>query len=265
MPPRPSLNIVSDENDTLKQPQSSFSNTKDIADWGHQSSVSESTLISTNEELSDSLGDIAVIGLAGKFPGAQDADEFYERLLERYDGISKSEKPAPPVPEGGIWVPKAGTLSGVENFDHEFWNISKEEAMDMDPQQRLFLESALHALDDAGINTFAGGPDKIGIFVGAASNIYHTITEPVWGDAFQRWNRGMIAPCISARTAYHLNLHGPNVTLNTNCASSTVALSLAIDQLNSGRLKVALVGGVSVQLFGYVVAPLAVCYLVRPY
>ncbi|KAK3174739.1 hypothetical protein OEA41_001985 [Lepraria neglecta] len=64
----------------------------------------------------------------------------------------------------------------------------------------------------------------------------------------------MIAPCISARTAYHLNLHGPNVTLNTNCASGTLALSLAVDELNSGKCDVAIVGGISVQLYhgGYV-------------
>ena len=134
---------------------------------------------------------------------------------------------------------KAGTLSGIEDFNHEFWNLSKEEAMDMDPQQRLFLETALHALDDAGIDTSARTSGNIGTFVGAAPNVYHTTTKPVWGDAFQRANRGMIAPCISARTAYHLNLHGPKVTLNTNCASSTVALSLAVEQHRRSRIKTA--------------------------
>ena len=260
-----SFNSLSDSHDTPERPQSSLDSTTEMGNGVSEFSLSQSSSSSTNGEPSDDLQDIAVIGIAGKFPGAQDADEFYKRLMERYDGISTSENAAPPVPEGAIWVPKAGILSGVEEFDHEFWNLSKGEATDMDPQQRLFLETALHALDDAGIDTSVEHQEKIGIFVGAAPNVYHTITKPVWGDAFQRANRGMIAPCISARTAYHLNLHGPNVTLNTNCASSTVALSLAVDQIHSGRCTVAIVGGVSVQLFGSVVVLSDVCYLLKPY
>jgi acyl transferase domain-containing protein len=119
----------------------------------------------------------------------------------------------------------------------------------MDPQQRLFLNVTLQALEDAGLDTFSDTNNSVGVFVGAATNQYHTITDPVYGDPFQRANRGFVAPCISARTAYHLNLHGPNVTINTNCASSTVALSLAVDALRSHRCDVAVVGGVSVQLF----------------
>lgn len=193
---------------------------------------------------------IAVIGVAGKFPGAQDADLFYERLMQGYSGISSRAHEVPiTLPEGCIWVPQAGLLDGIEEFDHSFWNISKEEATDMDPQQRLFMEVALEALNDADIIVSQTEANNIGLFVGAAQNNYHTVTDAVYGDAFQKANRAMIAPCISARTAYHLNLGGPNVTLNTNCASGTVALSLAVNELNSGKCDVAVVGGVSVQLY----------------
>lgn len=196
---------------------------------------------------------VAVIGVAGRFPGAEDADTFYERLMERYSGITSRTDEAPPdLPQGGIWVPQAGLLDNVEEFDHDFWNISKEEATDMDPQQRLFMEVALEALDDAGVSVSQTESNNIGLFVGAPQNSYHTVTNAVYGDAFQKANRAMIAPCISARTAYHLNLHGPNVTLNTNCASGTVALSLAVDELNSGKCDMTVVGGVSVQLYQFV-------------
>ena len=218
-----------------------------------ESPITHPSSVSIDEHPLEALQGIAVIGIAGKFPGAQDADTFYERLMENYSGITSRTDEAPPyLPEGSIWVPQAGLLDGIEEFDHSFWNISKEEATDMDPQQRLFMEVALEALDDASICVSQTESNNIGLFVGAPQNSYHTVTDAVYGDAFQKANRAMIAPCISARTAYHLNLHGPNVTLNTNCASGTVALSLAVDELNSGKCDMAVVGGVSVQLYQYV-------------
>lgn len=191
---------------------------------------------------------LAIIGIAGKFPGANDPDELYENLTQGTLGIRESTTRAW-APEGCVWVPRAGILSGIEDFDAEFWKLTREEATDMDPQQRLFLNATLQALEDAGLDPFSDASNNIGVFVGAAANRYHTITDPVFGDPFQRANRGFVAPCLSARTAYHLNLHGPNVTVNTNCASSTVALTLAVDALRSRRCDVAVVGGVSVQLF----------------
>lgn len=156
---------------------------------------------------------------------------------------------AKPHVDGCLWVPKAGILSEVEDFDYRFWKLSKEEATDMDPQQRLFLEVALEALDDAELDPFQSARNNIGVFVGSAQNKYHTFTDPVHGSPFERANRGFVAPSISARAAYHLNLHGPNITLNTNCASSTVALSLAVESLRNHKCDAAIVGGISVQLF----------------
>lgn len=194
---------------------------------------------------------IAIIGISGKFPGANDADELYENLSQRNSGIMNSDI-RKTVPDGCVWVPRARTLFDIEEFDADFWNLTREEATDMDPQQRLFLTATLHALEDADIDPFSDETNNIGVFVGAAANQYHTITDAVFGDPFQRANRASVAPSISARTAYHLNLHGPNVTVNTNCASSTVALTLAVDALRNRRCDVAVVGEVSVQLFEYV-------------
>ncbi|KAI0397031.1 amino acid adenylation domain protein [Xylariaceae sp. FL0594] len=199
---------------------------------------------------------VAIVGMAGRFPGAKTVDEFYENLLQGRSGIVATNVDKETLP-GNIWVKKAGVLQDIEDFDNKFWNLSREEATEMDPQQRLFLEVAYEALVDAGIdvrndmNTNCG---RMGIFVGAANPAYHLYTESVMSDGFLRENRSFVAPSISARTAYHLNIRGPNVTVATNCASSTVALSLAFDAIRLGRCDVALVGGVSVQLYngGYI-------------
>lgn len=217
-------------------------------------SMAEPETPATSIAFLDDRPEVAVVGVAGRFPQAKSADEFYRRLLdEKYLGIvpSKFKKEALP---GNVWVPKAGMLDDVEDFDHAFWHISKEEATDMDPQQRLFLEVAYEALTDAGVELSSINGGRTGIFVGSANGSYHQHTDSVASDPFLRENRASIAPSISARTAYHLNISGPNVTIQVNCASSTVALSQACDAIRLGRCDMAIVGGVSLQLFegGYV-------------
>ncbi|KAF5139466.1 Hybrid PKS-NRPS synthetase TAS1 [Metarhizium anisopliae] len=206
-----------------------------------------------SEEMPLPENDIAIVGMAGRFPGAASVDEFFEKLVNGYSGVIPSDVQKETL-EGNIWVNRAGALQDVEDFDHEFWNLSEEDATDMDPQQRLFLEVAYEAFADAGITPANIDSGRTGVFIGSATQNYHLYTEGVVADSFLRENRGFVAPSISARTAYHLDLRGPNVTVQTNCASSTVALSLAFDAIRSGRCDTALVGGVSVQLFdgGYV-------------
>ncbi|KAF9071084.1 hypothetical protein BDP27DRAFT_552198 [Rhodocollybia butyracea] len=196
-------------------------------------------------------GKIAIIGLSGRFPGAADADSFYKLLLEKREGITTFSSKLPStlnIPEGAKYIPRRGVIDGVEEFDHDMWNLTKEEAIDMDPQQRVFLDVVLSALEDAGLDGFESmrGQNRTGLFVGAAENTYHTITEATFGDPFFRANRANRAPSISARTAYHLNFQGPNITLNVNCASSTVALSVAIEHLNAGSCDIAVAGGVAI-------------------
>ena len=223
-----------------------------------RSSMAESTTTpatSVASEPVEGAPGIAITGMAGRFPGAQSADEFYAKLMEGSPAFTTAAttEPRKTLP-GNTWVPRAGTLQNIEDFDHDFWNLSEEEATEMDPQQRVFLEVAHEALTDAGIdfNTMNGG--RVGLFIGAANPSYHHHTESVASDPFLRENRGYVAPSISARTAYHLNIRGPNVTVQTNCASSTVALSQAADAIRLGRCDIAIVGGVCIALHegGYV-------------
>lgn len=181
--------------------------------------AASATAATTTQSTNPNQTDVAIIGLSGRFPGAQDADAFYSQLLRGYNGITPSTscRTKPTLP-GNIWVPRAGTLSDIEAFDHRFFNLSAEDATDMDPQQRLFLEVAHEALADAGIATTTRegrgvmtDASRIGVFVGAAQHAYHLHTESVVSDAFARENRGFTALSLSARTAYHLN---PNVTVH---------------------------------------------------
>ncbi|KAM5343580.1 hypothetical protein ACJ41O_012117 [Fusarium nematophilum] len=217
---------------------------------------SSRTSISEPPRPQPSQGAVAIVGMAGRFPGASNVNDFYDLLAQGRSGI-RAPDPATErhVLPGNRWVSRAGTLDNIEDFDHEFWNLGEDEATEMDPQQRLFLEVAHEALFDAGIDSRKMPSDGIvGVFVGSANPAYHLHTESVATDSFLRENRGFVAPSISARVAYHLDLRGPNMTIQTNCASSTIALSQACDAIRLGQCDMAIVGGVSVQLYdgGYI-------------
>ncbi|KYK54404.1 hypothetical protein DCS_06362 [Drechmeria coniospora] len=193
---------------------------------------------------------VAIVGLAGRFPKAANANEFYDKLMDGYSGITDFKKRTEPeaIPEA-IWVPRAGVLDNIERFDNDFWKLSKEDATDMDPQHRIFMEVAHEALADAGMEAADLRRECVGLFIGAASDSYHLHTKSVIKDPFLLQTKSSMTPSISARAAYHLNLSGPNATVQTSCASSTVAFAMAYDAIRLGRCNVAIVGGVSIQLY----------------
>ncbi|KAK7432505.1 hypothetical protein QQZ08_001070 [Neonectria magnoliae] len=235
---------------TTKTPLSTGSTASTI-DGTHPSTPTTATSVSDASQEHE----VAIVGMAGRFPGASNVDEFFQSLLDGKSAIRASNDCGErKVLPGNLWIPRAGVLENIEDFDNEFWNLTEEEATEMDPQQRLFMEVAYEALVDSGTDMKNIPGERIGIFVGSANHAYHFHTESVATDTFLRENRGFVAPSISARTAYHLNIRGPNITIQTNCASSTVALSQAFDAIRLGRCDMAIVGGVSVQLYegGYV-------------
>lgn len=201
--------------------------------------------------------DIAVIGMSGRFPGAVNTAAFWDNLIAGVDSVSEIPRerwdgdryfdPSPSAPNKS-YSRVGGFLDGADRFDTLFFNIPPVEALSMDPQQRLFLEEAWKALEDAGCSDAALSDSRCGVFVGAAQGDYMKKLDAggqdVTGEAFM----GMAPSMFAARIAYFLNLTGPSLTIDTACSSSLVALHLACQSIRGRESEMAIVGGVRLNL-----------------
>ncbi|MBV9493056.1 MAG: SDR family NAD(P)-dependent oxidoreductase, partial [Acidobacteria bacterium] len=196
---------------------------------------------------------IAIVGMAGQFPQARNLDEFWQNLAEGKNCIS--EIPADRwalqtyfqkggAAPGKTNCPYVGALPDHDRFDPLFFNISPTEAENMDPQQRLFLQSCWHAIEHAGYDARALSGTRAGVFAGCGTSDYHDYfrTQQLSAHAFT----GGATSILAARISYFLNLQGPCVAIDTACSSSLVAIAQACDSLNAGGSDVALAGGVYV-------------------
>ncbi|MFC4534168.1 SDR family NAD(P)-dependent oxidoreductase [Sphaerisporangium dianthi] len=224
------------------------------ADSASVSAAPAGAAASSRESLAADV-EIAVIGVAGRFPDAPDLAAFWENLAagrcsvrevpsDRFD-ISTVYDPDPRAP-GRTYSKWAAMLSDVDAFDAGFFSVSPLEAEAMDPQQRLFLEEAWHALEDAGYATKNGGRRPWGTFVGCAAGDYARLLaaagEGNSGHAFL----GNVSSVLPARIAYLLNFSGPTLAVDTACSSSLVAVHLACESIRRGECEAALAGGVAV-------------------
>ncbi|MGW7749183.1 type I polyketide synthase, partial [Streptomyces chartreusis] len=141
---------------------------------------------------------------------------------------------------GGSVTRRGGFLADAADFDPGFFGISPNEALVMDPQQRLVLEAAWEALERAGIDPTGLRGGDAGVFVGGTSGDYRL------PDDLGRWETAQSGSLLSGRVAYALGLQGPTVSVDTACSSSLVALHLAVQALRAGECTVALAGGVTV-------------------
>ncbi|WP_115460544.1 SDR family NAD(P)-dependent oxidoreductase, partial [Enterobacillus tribolii] len=184
---------------------------------------------------------IAIIGLSGRFPDARDADAFWQLLAQERCVIG-------PYPEeragaaGGSSVGQMAALPGIDEFDPLFFNIAPREAEVMDPRQRLLLQEAWKALEDAGYGSLQLSRHKIGMFVGAEQGDYIRQNGGIPEAAALTANHDAM---LAARLAYVLDLHGPAMTLNTACSSGLVALHQACRSLAAGDCDTAIVAGVN--------------------
>lgn len=195
---------------------------------------------------------IAVVGLAARFPGAPDLDGFW-RLLT---GGAHAVRPIPPDrwdtsatldPTRDIQS-VAALLDDVGQFDPQFFGISPREAVDIDPQQRLMLETTWRALEDAGVPAARLAGSRTGVYVGASWHDYEILRAARGLPASQHSLVGNALDVIAARVSYFLRLRGPSLTVETGCSSSLVALNLAVQALRAGEIAAALVGGVNLIL-----------------
>ncbi|MGW5681222.1 beta-ketoacyl synthase N-terminal-like domain-containing protein [Nonomuraea sp. NPDC003754] len=194
---------------------------------------------------------IAVVGMAGRFPGAPDVASLWRNLLDGVDAVhdhTEAELRALGVGERLLTDPAhvraGGRLPDVTAFDAEFFGMPMDEAAAMDPQQRLFLEQSWAALEDAGCDP-AAFDGLIGVFGGASVN-RHFLYRQFTGDPDEPLVPGFAPDYLAAQTAYRLGLTGPAMAVQTACSSSLTAVCVAAQHLLDYRCDLALAGGVSV-------------------
>lgn len=209
-------------------------------------------------------GAIAIVGMAGQFPGAVNIDEYWRNLVQGIESISffsETDLDQANIPKtlytNPQYVKAKGIIDKPEFFDANFFGYATSEAINLDPQQRLFLECAWQALEHAGYDSEQVDA-AIGVFASSGfssyllasqTNIYQTNTEQLY-----QLMLGNDKDYLSTRVSYELNLKGPSVNIQTACSSSLVAVHMACQSLLNGECDMALAGGVSVgfpQVSGY--------------
>ncbi len=199
---------------------------------------------------------VAIVGMAGRFPGAPSMKELEALLWQGREGIRffRKEELDPHIPDSlrddPRYVMARGVLEDVDRFDAAFFGIGPREAEIMDPQQRVALELAWHALEDAGHvpDTFDG---PIGVFAGKYNDTYwseNVVTRPDLVEAVGAF-QAMVAnekDYVATRIAHKLDLKGPAISIHTACSTSLVAVAQAVRSLRAGECDLALAGGVSI-------------------
>lgn len=214
------------------------------------------------EEISSA---IAIIGIAGRFPGASNIEQFWQNLCDAKESISTFSTEM--VEKSGInkdfanqpnYVKAKGILEGIEEFDADFFNMSEKEASLTDPQHRLFLECAWEGLENAGYDpTQISG--SVGVFAGTGMSSYflHNLyPRPELKESMDPYliQIGNDKDFLATKVSYKLNLKGPSLSVQTACSTSLVAVCSACNHLLTYQCDFALAGGVAVvvpQASGY--------------
>ncbi|MFP2994596.1 amino acid adenylation domain-containing protein [Spongiivirga sp. MCCC 1A20706] len=204
----------------------------------------------------NSTADIAIIGMAGRFPGAESIKELWEVLKNGKETISffTPEELDKSIPENirnaQNYVAARGIVPSAKAFDARFFGINPKLASAMDPQQRLFLEIAWEVLEQTGHlpKHFDG---SVGVYAGTGTNTYYINNvlpnkELVQQVGSVQANTVNDKDYIATRTAYHLNLKGPAVSVHSACSTSLLAIAEAVEAIRTGQCDVALAGGSSV-------------------
>ncbi|GAB32799.1 type I polyketide synthase [Gordonia otitidis] len=201
---------------------------------------------------------VAVVGIGCRFPGdVCGPDDYWSFLLGSGNGVTTVSadrwarfddgrpQTAAALERTTRW---GGYLSGVDEFDAEYFDISPSEADKMDPQQRLLLEVTQEALDNAGIPASSLRHSQTGVFAGSCAAEYGYLATSDLSEVDAWSGTGGALSIISNRLSYHYDLRGPSVTIDTACSSSLVAIHLACQSLRSGESTLALAAGVNVML-----------------
>jgi amino acid adenylation domain-containing protein len=215
-----------------------------------------SPLLAQKAKSADGNTDVAIIGMAGRFPGADTIDEFWQMLAEGREGTSffteeELDKHIPLYEKNNpAYVKARGILSGADQFDAGFFGFTPRAAELMDPQQRVFLELAWEVLEKTGHL-----PQKYngltGVFAGCGYNTYYNnnvLTNPEIVETVGHFQVRTLneKDYIATRTAYQLNLKGPAVAVYSACSTSLLAITQAVSSIRNGQCQVAIAGAASV-------------------
>jgi len=227
--------------------------------------LSSRSMVSAVSNVHSNNTDIAIIGVAGRYPQAATLDQFWRNLYTgkdcieeiptnrwSLDGFFESDR-TKAAAQGLSYSKWGGFLENIDCFDPLFFNISPRDTMYMDPQERLFLEVAWECIENSGYTRKTlkqdGYGNQIGVFVGASFNNYQLLMM----EAAQRAKQDMFPVnsqifSIANRVSYVMNFTGPSLTVDTACASSLYAVHLACESIRSGQSRMAIAGGVNLSL-----------------
>ncbi|XP_070553984.1 phthioceranic/hydroxyphthioceranic acid synthase-like [Ptychodera flava] len=200
---------------------------------------------------------IAVVGMACRFPGAGDIDEFWKVLVNGENHVTHIPKDrwnndafycSDVNAKGKSYVKSAAFIERLTEWDNQFFQINDDEAARMDPQQYLLLECTYRALENGGFPLDKVAGKNVGCYIGVMNNDYASLLS---GDAKERNNysvTGMTSSIIANRLSYFFNLTGPSLCVDTACSSSLIGTHLACQGLRAGDCDMAICGGVNVLL-----------------
>ncbi|AEV69224.1 thioester reductase domain-containing protein [Acetivibrio clariflavus] len=208
-----------------------------------------------------STKEIAIIGMAGKFPMAENGlDEFWTNIRNGKDCITEFPESRKRdtdsfikfvgMDESNISYIEGGYLESIDKFDYNFFQLSPNEASLMDPHQRLFLETIYAAIEDAGYGGKRIRGSRTGVYLGYYDDdfTYKQAISYIAPSLYSMSIPGNISAIIASRVSYLLDLKGPSMLINTTCSSSLVAIHLACQAIRNGECDMAIAGGVKINL-----------------
>ncbi len=211
----------------------------------------------------DSRLNIAIIGMSAKYPQSEDVTQIWHNLKQGKRCISEipasrwewqryyqaSQQSASPGAHASKW---GGFINGVDEFDFAFFAMTEQEAATLDPQERIFLQQAWKAIEDAGYTpeTLVSVPGAIGAVGVYAGSMYSEYQLHDMQTGEQQRPIGLVGSqaSIANRVSYYMDFHGPSITVDAMCTSSMVAIEQACQDLKRGRIHAAIVGGVNLTL-----------------
>ena len=197
--------------------------------------------------------DYAIVGLAGHYPDADSLEDFWNNLAKGKDSISvvpmdrwdwRHNFTEDRHEKGGLYSKWGGFLDNIDQFDPEFFRIAPRDAVKMDPQERLFLQTAWESIQDAAYTSNDLKEKTVGVFVGVMWGLYQHCE--VAEEQLRYGKPSSSSSSIANRVSYALNLDGPSVAMDTMCSSSLTAIHQACLSIGAGDCELAVAGGVNI-------------------